>query len=140
MCGVPCLSASREDCLAVFTDQYHTLLNEFFCVFIFVYIDVTYIVADSFGVGAGVDVTLSCLHNILLTSGWSLTIFSLIYNWDIIKNWLDSGDLDLTFKVKVVEKKLKLHGWGISVSLQTPLLVYIDVKTSRQQGRNVPAF
>ena len=27
-----------------------------------------------------------------------LTKFSLIYNWDITKNWLDFGDLDLIFK------------------------------------------
>ena len=43
----------------------------------------------------GVGVTLSCLYNILWTSGWMLTKVSLIYNWDIAKNWLDFGDLDL---------------------------------------------
>ena len=38
------------------------------------------------GVGIGVGMTLSCLHNILFTSGWILTKFSLIYNCDITKS------------------------------------------------------
>ena len=29
------------------------------------------------GIGVGVGVTLSCLHNILLTGGWSLTQISM---------------------------------------------------------------
>ena len=40
--------------------------------------------------------------------------FSWIYNWDITKNWIDFGELDLIFKVTAVEK-LKIHGWGTSV-------------------------
>ena len=32
----------------------------------------------------------------------------------ITKNWLDFGDLDLIFKVMVVEK-LKFHGVGASI-------------------------
>ena len=37
-----------------------------------------------------------------------------MYNWDI-KNLLDSGDLDIIFKVTAVEK-LKILGWGTSVT------------------------
>ena len=48
-------------------------------------------------VGVGIGITLSCLHNILWTSGWILTKFSWIYNWYITKNWLDFDDLDLIF-------------------------------------------
>ena len=69
-----------------------------------------------FGAGPisiGICVTLSCLHNILWTSGWILTKFSWIYNWDLTKNWLDFGDLDLIFKITAVEK-LKIHGMGTS--------------------------
>ena len=62
-------------------------------------------------VGVGIIVTLSCLHNILWTSGWILTKFSWIYNWDI-KNWLDFGD-NLICKVIAVEK-LKIHCEGTS--------------------------
>ena len=40
-------------------------------------------------VGVCFCMTLSCLHNILWTSGLILTKFSRIYNWDITKNWLD---------------------------------------------------
>ena len=47
----------------------------------------------------GVGVTLSCLHNVLWTSGWILTKFSWIYNWNIAKNWIDLGDLDEIFKI-----------------------------------------
>ena len=69
----------------------------------------------------GIGMTLSCLHNILWTSGWFLTKFSLIYNWDITKNWLDFGDLDLIFKVTAVEK-LKFMVGGHLFSLKTPFL------------------
>ena len=65
-------------------------------------------------VNVGVGVTLSCLHNILWTSGWIPTKFSWIYNLIITKNWLDFGDPDLIFKVTAVEK-LKIHGMGTSV-------------------------
>ena len=41
--------------------------------------------------GVGVGVTLSCQHNILETSGWILTKFSWIYNWDI--TWFNSVTL-----------------------------------------------
>ena len=59
----------------------------------------------------GFGITLSCLHNILRSSGWILTKFSCIYNWDITKNWLDFCDIDQVFKVTAVEK-LKIHsGW-----------------------------
>ena len=45
-------------------------------------------VGVSICVSTGIDigVTLSCLHNILKTSGWILTKFSWIYKWDITKN------------------------------------------------------
>ena len=36
---------------------------------------VRYLGADPVGVGIGIDLTLSCLHNILWTSGWILTKF-----------------------------------------------------------------
>ena len=35
------------------------------------------------GIGVGIDMILSCLHNILSTSGWILTKFSWIYDWNI---------------------------------------------------------
>ena len=35
-------------------------------------------------------------------------------NWNLTKNWMDFGDLDLIFKVTVVEK-LKIQGGGTSV-------------------------
>ena len=65
-------------------------------------------------IGIGVGMTLSCPHNILWTSCWSLTKLLWLYNWDITKNWLDFGDIDLIFKVTAVEK-LRIHGWGTSV-------------------------
>ena len=52
-----------------------------------------------------IGITISCLHNILWTSGWILTKFAWIYHKDITKNRLDFGDLDLIFKVTAVEKK-----------------------------------
>ena len=55
-------------------------------------------------VGFSVGLAFSCLHSILLTSGWILTIF-LWYNLDITKNWLHFGDLDIIFKVTAVKKK-----------------------------------
>ena len=61
------------------------------------------------GIGAGIGMTLSCLHSIFWTSGWILTKFLWIYNLDITKNWLDFGDFDIILKVIVVEK-LKIHG------------------------------
>ena len=66
--------------------------------------------ADPVGIGVGVGVTLSCLHNILRTRVWIHTKFSWIYNLDITKNWLDFADLDQNFKVTAVEK-LNIHGW-----------------------------
>ena len=51
----------------------------------------------------------------------ALTKFSFIYYWDITKNWLDFGDLDLIFKVTEVEK-LKIHNGGHLFSLKTVLL------------------
>ena len=70
--------------------------------------------ANPVGVGIGIciGVTLSCLYNIFWTSGWILTQFSWLYNWNITKNWSDLGD-DLIFKVTAVEK-LKIHSWGTS--------------------------
>ena len=41
-------------------------------------------------------------------SGWILTKYSRIYTWDITKNELDYGNLDLISKVTIVEK-LKIH-------------------------------
>ena len=58
--------------------------------------------ADPIGFSFGI--TLSYLHNILWTSGWILTKFSWMCNWDIRKDWLDFGDPDLIFKVTAVEK------------------------------------
>ena len=68
------------------------------------------------GVGFWVRIgmTLSCLHNILWTSGWTLTKLSWICNWDITKNSFDFGNLDLIFGVKAVEK-LKIYSWETSV-------------------------
>ena len=65
-------------------------------------------------IGIYFSMTLSCLRTILLNSGWIRTKLSWIYNWDITKNWLDIGDLDLIFKVTVIET-LKSHGRGTSV-------------------------
>ena len=62
----------------------------------------------------GICATLSCLHNILLTSCWILTKLSWIYNLDITECWFDLVDLDLIFKVTAVDK-LKIHGGGTSV-------------------------
>ena len=70
-----------------------------------------------FGFGFSFGVTLSWLHNILWTSGWILTKFSWIYNWDITKNRVDFGD-DLIFKVTAVAK-LKIHGGGHLFSMKT---------------------
>ena len=74
--------------------------------------------ADLVGIGisidVGVGVTLSCLHNILWTSGWILTKFAWKYNWGITKKWLDFGDLDLIFKVTALEK-LKIPGGKTSI-------------------------
>ena len=52
-----------------------------------------------------------------------LTIFSRIYNWDIIKNLLDFGDLDLSFMVTGVGK-LKIHGGGTFVFSENLLRVF----------------
>ena len=50
--------------------------------------------------------------------------FSWIYYWDITKNCLDFGDLDLIFKVTAVEK-LNIHSGGTSVfSENTVISVY----------------
>ena len=48
-----------------------------------------------FSVGVGVRISLSCLHNILWTSGRILTKFSMTNGSDITRNWLYFGDLDL---------------------------------------------
>ena len=70
-----------------------------------------------------VGITLTYLHNILWSSGWILTKFSWVYNWDITKTWLDFGDIDLIFKVSVIEK-LEIHdGGGHLFFLKTLLLV-----------------
>ena len=63
------------------------------------------------GVGIGIGLTLSFLHNIIWTSGWILTKFSWIHNWDITKNCSDFRDLDLIFKDTAVEK-LKICDTG----------------------------
>ena len=52
-------------------------------------------------VGVGVGMTLSCLHDISWTSGWILTKFAWMYQWDMMKSWLGFGDFDLIFKVTV---------------------------------------
>ena len=64
----------------------------------------------------------SCLYTILWTSGWILTKFSWIYNWDITKNCLDFHDLYLIFKVTAVEKMVAGHLF----SLKTLLLILIS--------------
>ena len=56
--------------------------------------------ADPVGVGIAL-----CVHNILWTSGWILTKFAWICNWNITKNCLNFDDLDLIFKVTAVKKK-----------------------------------
>ena len=66
----------------------------------------TYFGADPIGVG----VTHSCLHSILWTSGWVLTKFSWIYNWDITKNWLHLKVRAVEKKKKKKKKKKKNHG------------------------------
>ena len=56
-------------------------------------------------VGVGVGMTISCLDNILRTSGWILTIFSWMCNWD--KQSTDKVLVtrpDLIFKVTAIEK------------------------------------
>ena len=59
-----------------------------------------------------------CLHNILWTSGWILTKFSWIYNWDTM-NWLHFVDLDPFFKVNAVEKlKILWHFLVCAVSCE----------------------
>ena len=63
-----------------------------------------------------IGMTLSFLHNILWTSGWILIKFSWIYNWDITKNWLDFGDLGLSFKV-TAEEKLQIQWWWGRISV-----------------------
>ena len=55
-----------------------------------------------FGVAVGDGVILSFLHNILRSSGWILTKFSSIYNWDIKMKRLDFCNQDLVFKVTAV--------------------------------------
>ena len=82
--------------------------------------------ADPIGISIGV--TLSCLHNILWACGWILTKFSWTYNWNITKNCLDFGDLDLIFKVTAVEK-LKIHSWGTSV-ISENIFCYFIPETS----------
>ena len=78
----------------------------------------------------GVDIKLSCLHNTLCINGWILTTFSWIYNWDITRNWLYFGDLDLFFQVEAVEK-LKIHsagrGMGHLFSLKTMLTLLLII-------------
>ena len=49
--------------------------------------------------------------------------FSWIYNWDITKNWLDFGYLDLIFKVTAIEK-LKILGVGRPLFSLKTLLLY----------------
>ena len=56
----------------------------------------------------------SCLHNILWTSGWILTKFAWIYNWDITKNWLDFGDLNLIFQGDSNKKNWKFCDTSLS--------------------------
>ena len=77
-------------------------------------------VVDPVGFGVNVSNTLSSLHNILRTSGWILTKFSWIQNWDN-KEVIRFGDLELVFKVTGVEK-LKILVWVTLFSLKTLLL------------------
>ena len=77
---------------------------------------------DPVGVGIGVGATHTFLHNILLTSGWILTKFSYLYNWDISKKWKDFGDFDLIIKV-TAEGTLKILSGEHLFSLKTLLLV-----------------
>ena len=79
---------------------------------------------DAAPVGVGVSMTLSCLRNILWSSGGILTKFSRIHNWDITKNWLDFGNLDIIFKVTAIQK-LKIHVWGHLFDLKAPLQVVL---------------
>ena len=76
--------------------------------------------ADPVGISisVGIGVTLFCLYIILWASGWSLSKLSWIFNWDITKNCLDIGDLDLIFKVTAVEK-LKIREGDIFFSENT---------------------
>ena len=66
--------------------------------------------ADPVSVGVGfcdgvcVGVTLSCLLNILCTSGRTPTTFSWIDNEDTTKHCSEFGDLDLILKVTTVQK------------------------------------
>ena len=62
-----------------------------------------------------IRVRLSCLHNILWTSGWIHTKFSWIYNWDRAKDWIEFGYLDLIFKVIAVENWSGVGGVGVGV-------------------------
>ena len=48
---------------------------------------------------------------------WIHTKFSWIYNWDITKNLLDFGDLDLIFKVTAVGKLIIYGGGGRGTSV-----------------------
>ena len=58
------------------------------------------------------------------TRSWILNKFSLIYNWDKTKNWLNFGDLDLIFKFSAVEK-LKISRWiGTSVFSENTVTRY----------------
>ena len=86
-----------------------------------------------FGVGIGVCVTLSCLHNIMWTSSLMLTKFSLIRNWGVTKNWFDFGDLDLIFKVTAV-KKLKIHGVGTSVFSENTVTSFLLRRSHFRRG------
>ena len=76
----------------------------------------------------GVGVTLSCLHNILWTSGWILIKFSWIYNWVITKNWLDFIELGLIFKITTVEKLKILRDFFVcAISYEPVVWVLLNV-------------
>ena len=61
--------------------------------------------ADPVGIGVGgwrrCHTFLSAQY--LVNSGWILTKCSWKYNWDVTKNYLDFGDLDLILKVTAVK-------------------------------------
>ena len=94
---------------------------------------------DPIGIGIGIGVTLSCLHNILWTSGWILTKFSWIFNWDITKNRIEFGDLDLLVKVTAAEKPWKfLIAWHFSENTVTSF--YSDSLPLADSRRAVVSF
>ena len=74
----------------------------------------------------GVGTRLSCLHNILWTSGWIFTKCSWIYSLDITKNSLDFHDHDLIFKVTAVEKLIILWHFLVCTISFEPVVGFLQ--------------